>query len=347
MNAAAYVSATSLERGLDGFRPEEQRRRLVEYIEAHGWTLAGVFEDVGPAAKPGRRVELNALLGALSDLDRIVVASLDRIGTSARRIKKLLYELDRADVGLVSLAEGFDTGAESGRTLPAIVDFFVRDATAEPHPSWQVATGWQAEHLRSFGFEPTTLIDVGAANGTRVIYDAFPESHLVLIEPLSEFESDLEDLVRQRSADYLGIAVGDEMGTATLRVNPGNLFMSSLLRAERLPDTEVELRSIPLTTLDLLLEEKRWGPPFGLKLDAEGFEHRVIAGGKRLLEDTEFVIAETSLSKRFEGSCTSKELIALMLTCGFEVADILYAGPSPLGVHADILFARATRTAEP
>jgi FkbM family methyltransferase len=341
MRAAAYVSATGLEQRREDLRPAEQRRQLLEHIDARDWTLAGVYEDIGPDARPGRRVGLNTVLGALSDLDRIVVARLDRLGTSGRRIAKLLEQLDHAGVGLVSLAEGFDTGAESGRPVAAIVDFFIRNTAAEPPPSWQVPTGWQAENLRAFGFAPATLIDVGAGDGTRAIYEAFPDSHLVLIEPLVEFERDLEDLVRRRGAEYVATAVGDAVGTATLRVNPGNLFMSSLLQASSLPETGPELRSIPVTTLDALLEERGWKPPFGLKLDAEGFEHRVIAGGRRVLEDTDFVIAEISLSKRFEESCTSKELIGLLGSCGFEVADILHAGPSPLGVHADALFARA------
>jgi FkbM family methyltransferase len=341
MRAAAYVAATSFEQTRPGLRPDEQRRLLLDHIEEQGWTPTSVYEDVGPAAKPGRRAALNALLGTLADLDRIVVARLDRLGYSARRVAKLLEELDARDVGLVSVREGFDTAAESGRAVPAVVELFVRNRAANDEPSsWQVPTGWQADNLRSFGFEPGTLIDVGAGDGTIMLYDAFPDAHLVLIEPLAEFEPDLADLASRRGADYLATAVGDEIGTAQLRVNPGNLFMSSLLPTARFPEADAELRSIPLTTLDALLEESGWRPPFGLKLDAEGFEHRVIAGGPRVLEETDFVIAETSISKRFEESCTSKELIALLRSRGFEVADILHAGPSPLGVHADALFVR-------
>lgn len=340
MKAAAYVSVASNERRNGSLAPAEQRRRVVDYIQARGWALATVYEDLGPAAKPGRRVAFNELLGSLQGLDRVVVASLDRIGTSPLRIRKVLSEFDRSDVGLVSLAEDIDTCAESGRALLGVIDLFLDSAPKEPTRAWKVASGWQTENLRSFGLDPPTLIDVGAGSGTAEIYEAFPLSHLVLIEPLVEFKTDLEGLVRERHADYLPVAVGDEIGTAELRVNRANQFMSSFLTAELLPDHDVERRRVPITTLDALFAEGDWRAPFGLKLDIEGFEHRVISGAGRLLEDTEFVIAETSLSKRFHDSCTSKELIGLMLARGFQVADILYAGPSPLGVHADVLFTR-------
>ena len=38
-------------------------------------------------------------------------------------------------------------------------------------------------HLKTLGFSPKTLLDVGAAIGTSDLYGAFPESHHVMIAP--------------------------------------------------------------------------------------------------------------------------------------------------------------------
>jgi hypothetical protein len=49
----------------------------------------------------------------------------------------------------------------------------------------------------------------------------------------------------------------------------------------------------------------------------------VIRGSTRLLEDTQFVIAEVGVQKRFEGSYSFEEFISLMGSCGFRLCDIL------------------------
>jgi hypothetical protein len=89
--------------------------------------------------------------------------------------------------------------------------------------------------------------------------------------------------------------------------------------------------------LDSLLAEREWQGPFGLKIDVEGFEDRVIAGAESLLASTQFVVAEVSLTPRFEGALLSGEFIGLMRQHGFAVADIINA----LGTYADLLFERS------
>ena len=78
-----------------------------------------------------------------------------------------------------------------------------------------------------------------------------------------------------------------------------------------------------MSTLDSLLERHRWQPPFLLKIDTEGHEREVIKGATRMLEQTDVVIAEVSVSPRFEGSYTFAEFIALMDSRGFRLDDIL------------------------
>jgi Methyltransferase FkbM domain len=86
------------------------------------------------------------------------------------------------------------------------------------------------------------------------------------------------------------------------------------------------------------MDQRGWTPPFGLKIDVEGFERQVVEGAARFLEQTQFVIAEVSVSPRFEGGASSAEFIALLRSHGFEVLDVLHAAQSRLGLHADLLF---------
>ncbi len=76
-----------------------------------------------------------------------------------------------------------------------------------------------------------------------------------------------------------------------------------------------------------------------MKIDTEGFELEVIKGATKTLKKTEFVIAEVSAKRRFQGSYRFSELIAALGKQGFEPLDFL----SPLRPDkegCDILFAR-------
>jgi FkbM family methyltransferase len=187
-------------------------------------------------------------------------------------------------------------------------------------------TGWRPENLRKPEFSPATVIDVGVARGTPNLYDAFPEAHLVLIEPLREFEEDLQRIARRRGGEYVLGAVGAAPGRAEIHIDPRMLFTSSMLVNEWLPPSKqeaLERREMEVTTLDALRAERGWKAPFGLKIDVEGYEHRVIEGAGELLGDTQFVIAEVSITRPFAGGISFADFIGLMDGRGFAVYDLL------------------------
>ena len=112
--------------------------------------------------------------------------------------------------------------------------------------------------------------------------------------------------------------------------------MSSVLTSLQ-AEEDIELREVPITTLDRLVEKHGWQPPFGLKLDVEGYEPFVIEGATRTLEETQFVIAELAVRKRFDRDLTCGPFIELMRSHGFEVADII----DSTRVYVDVRFQRA------
>jgi len=204
--------------------------------------------------------------------------------------------------------------------------------------------GWSAENLRKEGLHPATVIDVGAGSGTPALYRAFPEAHHVLIEPLGEFEPALRERLAKWSGELLRTAVGESPGEATLYVNSRRPVMSSLLQtASGQPQAEgvTEHRRVSVTTVDALLEEHSWQPPFGLKIDTEGTEDMVVKGAGRLLEQTQFVIAEVWAVSPFEGGYTFGEFVSLMESLGFELRDVLEVRRSRMTrelMYADALF---------
>jgi FkbM family methyltransferase len=273
------------------------------------------------------------MLENASSFDRVVVAGLFRLGSTASRVDSILTRLRAADCELVSLAENFDTGEAHGQTVASVLAKLAR-AEAEP---WD-RRGWRIEGLQRHGFTPETLVDVGAAGGTPELYKAFPKARQVLIEPLVEFAPDLDELVKEHGGEVIMTAVGASNGVTTLNV-AHDFHMTSALETVAQLDLRSQ-RQVPLTTLDTLFEQRNWKPPIGLKLDVEGFETEVVRGAQRLLRATQFVIAEASVTTRFQGEKSSGEFIATMASLGFQVCDVIDAKNSVLGIHADLLFKR-------
>ena len=77
------------------------------------------------------------------------------------------------------------------------------------YPEWKNARAyWESEYLKRLGFQPRTVVDVGAAYGTPPIYEAFPQSFLVLIEPLKEYEPYLAEILEKYKGKYFLTALG-------------------------------------------------------------------------------------------------------------------------------------------
>ncbi|MBW4656254.1 MAG: FkbM family methyltransferase [Kaiparowitsia implicata GSE-PSE-MK54-09C] len=185
-------------------------------------------------------------------------------------------------------------------------------------------------HLRhDFGFEPPTVIDVGAALGTFELYHAFPKARHVLIEPVAENEPYLAKLcAKLPRAEYLIAAVASQSGTAMLEVQP-MLVHSSVTTVQSSPQPGLEdvtqdeatrsptLRQIPAITLDQLCIERGLEPPYVLKLDVDGNEPDVLAGATEMLTQTEYAMIEVSLFNQIH------PVIDQMRSHGFVIFDIL------------------------
>ncbi len=83
-------------------------------------------------------------------------------------------------------------------------------------------------HIKELGFEPRTVIDVGAALGTFELYEVFPESRHLLIEPIVENEHYLAQICKKiGNAEYIIAAATREPGRVKLTVHP-DLVHSSI-----------------------------------------------------------------------------------------------------------------------
>lgn len=190
--------------------------------------------------------------------------------------------------------------------------------------------------LRQRNFKIASLIDVGVYEGSPDFYELFPDSRIVMIDPLPDLRERAKKWIEARNACVIQSAAGAAEATLPLRIaGPYTGLLPRLDRRSDSATTEI----VRVAPLDTLLAENRIAGPFGIKIDTEGYERDVIAGATETLKVSTFVFAEVNIRARFEGSYSFSEFITLMGQHGFEVAEIL---PKPHhGRHADVLFIRA------
>ncbi|WP_448192674.1 FkbM family methyltransferase [Azospirillum sp. sgz301742] len=176
-------------------------------------------------------------------------------------------------------------------------------------------------YTKKLGFSPKTCIDVGAANGTTCIYRTYSKSRHILFEALQEFEPDLRRICSQYDAEFVLGAAGAKPGSVTFNVHK-DLFGSSLLSEEEGKQVDGEARKVPMFTVDGVCEKLQTEGPYLLKIDVQGAELEVIRGAKRVLEQTEVVILETSLFNFFKNGPLLSDVISAMDKLGLVPYDI-------------------------
>ena len=174
-----------------------------------------------------------------------------------------------------------------------------------------------ARHMRSLGFNPKTIIDVGVAHGTYELYATWPGADLLLIEPMAEFEAAMRFIRKRRRTrcEYVIAAATRSNGTA-------NLYHSDYSGGASLALGQPHSCTVQARTLDSIVSEQGFEPPFLLKVDVQGAEMDVLAGAEKTLPGCEVVMLETSLFDFAANGATILEITALMRTLGFVPYDI-------------------------
>ncbi|MGK9339356.1 FkbM family methyltransferase [Sinorhizobium meliloti] len=180
-----------------------------------------------------------------------------------------------------------------------------------------------AKYLARFNFSPDVVVDVGVSRGSDFLYELFPRTKTLLIDPYPGFE----DICRKRygdeyNFDYFECAVGAEAGKSTLKIQSDDIGKSTLgVPTTMQGQNTVKEVEVDVKTLDSVC--RPYSGKIGLKIDTEGHEYEVLKGASETLRRAEFVIAEVSIKKRYWGGYRFSDVIALMREHDFEMLDLL------------------------
>jgi FkbM family methyltransferase len=200
-------------------------------------------------------------------------------------------------------------------------------ALPEPKHPMEVELGrpWMQSH----GIR--TIIDVGANEGqfAAMARRLFPASRILSFEPIATCYQKLrQDMAGDPLFEAFPYALGDEEGVASFHQNE---FSPS---SSMLPMKDSHRQAFPFTSHDRVtqIDVRRMDDvlagradvvsPVLLKLDVQGFEARVLAGGRATLARCKLVLVELSLESLYEGEPLAHEMISLLASAGYRVAGI-------------------------
>lgn len=196
-------------------------------------------------------------------------------------------------------------------------------------------------HLKRTDFYPSVCIDVGAADGTKSIYQAFPEALHVVFEPLPDFLPQLKETMKPYRHQIHRCALMETPSAKKLARVEG-LYGSSMMHSRK--EGAPGVVDVEVSTLDEKMKGVDLSGSVLLKTDCQGADLFVLKGGLETLKKTDIVIVESSFF-RFWGAHHPDfyDIVTFMKAQGFVVYDLLEGSFRPsdgaLG-QVDVVFAK-------
>lgn len=186
------------------------------------------------------------------------------------------------------------------------------------------------EVVQALRKKPDVVIDVGVDYGTPWLYDLYPDSKFILIDP----QKNAENRLKQKPENYIFVnkALGAEKGKLEL-IQKRNNAKSTLLHGTPLVSAKKRAQitdryEVDVTTLDSVIDDLKIQGEIGLKIDTEGYELEVIKGLDKHKDKVSFIMAEVSVRDRFYNSYNFSELVSEFYMRGFRFYNI--ANPTSL-----------------
>ena len=197
-------------------------------------------------------------------------------------------------------------------------------------------------------WSPTSILDIGAHSGKiadqlSVLYRPV---FMGLVEPLPELARALTEkefsprqrvfqcaLGRTQSKEYMNV-LSNLSSSSILQVTPEAPIVFNT-KMDRVCKIEVQVR-----TLDDIFEECGLEVLDLLKIDVQGYEMEVFAGGNNTIKRTRLVVCEVSFFEHYHGQPLFKDIYSHLQTQGFEIRRVFGYVYDPYGmlIQCDVVF---------
>jgi FkbM family methyltransferase len=186
-----------------------------------------------------------------------------------------------------------------------------------------------------------TVLDIGGNKGqfTKTISVLLPEARIYGFEPLpfcfDEFQkfADKNQLVK-----VFNVGIGDVSGKMSFEsdsFSPSSSFLKMTdIHRQAYPYAGKEIKTVDVKIVRLdgfITSEKiNLGNSLFIKIDVQGYEDKVLAGGKETIKKAKIVIVETSFSVLYESQPLFGEIYQTFHDLGFSFSGMLEQSVNPV-----------------
>jgi FkbM family methyltransferase len=174
-----------------------------------------------------------------------------------------------------------------------------------------------------------TVIDIGANDGAFLAFlqQFFAAQKSFAFEPMPDARQSIE----ARNIPGVTIfphALSDYNGTTTFEVNSyhpaSSMLPVSELSRREFPQTSAIVQRIetPVARLDDVLSPEAITGKLFVKMDVQGVEDKVIAGGRRTIGLADYVLVEVSFRPMYQGQALFEEVHAPLAALGLRLAGV-------------------------
>ncbi len=191
---------------------------------------------------------------------------------------------------------------------------------------------WDARLLGLSKLPIATIIDVGANDGqfAKKISKIFPQASIYAFEPLTEPFKKLENWAVRHNGrvTVFNVALGDAVQEIQIHnhlyFHPASSILATTQLCERIYPmlSKQETLTIQQSTLDRELSHlpHPLHPDILIKLDVQGYEDRVIRGGRETFKKATACIVEIALDRLYENQAEFRDIFILMDSLGYRYA---------------------------
>jgi len=185
------------------------------------------------------------------------------------------------------------------------------------------------ENLKSAGFTPDTIFDVGAAYGywSEELLKVYPKSRYELFEPLSriyEKYTNQQECFKKKYTNFTfhPVALGSHNGISQMSVAQDG-WSSSLIEVKN-QDFFDKTQMVKTYRIDDYVNKLSLPLPDIIKMDTQGYELEIIKGGKRIFGEAKIVFTEFWFYRGY-GPKTAlfNELISELNDLGFVLVELV------------------------
>ncbi|MBP6885643.1 MAG: FkbM family methyltransferase [Candidatus Pacebacteria bacterium] len=171
-----------------------------------------------------------------------------------------------------------------------------------------------------------TVIDIGASKGgfSAELHGVLPEAQIYAFEPLSDCFAQIQERMKGVSKfRAFNLALGDTPGKVVMHRSSysgcSSLREMASLHKDTFPVTAgQETISVAVSTLDEALSDYSLEENIMVKIDVQGFEDKVIAGGLEMLKRSRVILIETSFKELYVGQPLFDGVYHLLRSLGFQ-----------------------------